>query len=219
MVKKQYLVIGLGRFGKSIARTLYELGNDVLAVDSNDENVQSISNYVTQAVQTDATEEENLNALGVNNFDVAIIGIGDDIQSSVVVTLLLKEMGIKHVLAKANTELHAKILYKIGADKVVFPEKDTAIRVAHNLVSNGILDFIQLSSEYTATEILCMKEWIGKTLSQLDIRTIYGINIIAIKRKNDINVSPPSDFKLLEGDIIVAIGKQSQIEKLEKSMS
>lgn len=218
MVKKQYLVIGLGRFGKSIARTLYELGNDVLAVDSNDENVQSISSYVTQAVQTDATEEENLNALGVNNFDVAIIGIGDDIQSSVVVTLLLKEMGIKHVLAKANTELHAKILYKIGADKVVFPEKDTAIRVAHNLVSNGILDFIQLSSEYTATEILCMKEWIGKTLSQLDVRTIYGINIIAIKRKNDVNVSPAPDFKLLEGDIIVAIGKQSQIEKLEKSM-
>ncbi len=114
------MVIGLGRFGKSMARTLYELGNDVLAVDSNDENVQSISNYVTQAVQTDATEEENLNALGLDNFDAAIIGIGDDIQSSVVVTLLLKEMGIKYVLAKANTELHAKILYKIGADKVGF---------------------------------------------------------------------------------------------------
>ncbi|MEA5009576.1 potassium channel family protein [Clostridium tyrobutyricum] len=218
MVKKQYLVIGLGRFGKSMARTLYELGNDVLAVDSNDENVQSISNYVTQAVQTDATEEENLNALGLDNFDAAIIGIGDDIQSSVVVTLLLKEMGIKYVLAKANTELHAKILYKIGADKVVFPEKDTAIRVAHNLVSNGILDFIQLSSEYTAAEILCMKQWIGKTLSQIDIRTIYGINIIAIKRKNDVNVSPTPNFKLLEGDIIVAIGKQSQIEKLGKKI-
>lgn len=148
MKKKQYLVIGLGRFGKSMAKTLYELGNDVLAVDSREDNVQNISHYSTEAVQTDATEEENLKAIGAGNFDVAVIGIGNDIQSSVIVTLLLKEMGLKYVIAKANTELHARILYKIGADKVVFPEKDTAIRVAHNLVSSSILDFIELSSEY-----------------------------------------------------------------------
>lgn len=218
MGKKQYLVIGLGRFGKAIASTLYELGNDVLAVDSNEENVQNITPYVTQAVQANATDEENLRALGVSNFDAAIIGIGIDIQSSVVVTLLLKEMGIKYVLAKANTELHAKILYKIGADKVVFPEKDTAIRVAHNMVSKNILDFIKLSSEYRVAEILCIKEWIGKDLGQLDIRAKYGINVIAIKSGEEINVSPTSDCILLEGDIIVAIGGQKEIEKLESSI-
>lgn len=216
MKKKQYLVIGLGRFGKSMAKTLYELGNDVLAVDSREDNVQNISHYSTEAVQTDAAEEENLKAIGAGNFDVAVIGIGNDIQSSVIVTLLLKEMGLKYVIAKANTELHAKILYKIGADKVVFPEKDTAIRVAHNLVSSSILDFIELSSEYRLTEILCMKEWIGKDLSSLDIRQRYGINIIAVKRNREINVSPSSDFVLLEGDTIIAIGGQKEIEKLER---
>ncbi|BAH07219.1 potassium channel family protein [Clostridium kluyveri] len=218
MKKKQYLVVGLGRFGKSIARTLYELGNDVLAVDSREDNVQDITPYVTQAVEADATEEENLKALGVNNFDVAIIGIGADIQSSVIVTLLLKEMGMKFVLAKANTDLHAKILYKIGADKVVFPEKDTAVRIAHNLVSNNMLDFIALSPEYRAAEILCIKKWIGKNLEQLNIRSKYGINIIMIKRGDDVNVLPTSDFVFLEGDIIVAIGGQKEIEKLENSI-
>ncbi|WP_333860836.1 potassium channel family protein [Clostridium sp.] len=218
MKKKQYLVVGLGRFGKSIARTLYELGNDVLAVDLRADNVEDITPYVTQAVEADATEEENLKALGVNNFDVAVIGIGTDIQSSVIVTLLLKEMGMKFVLAKANTDLHAKILYKIGADKVVFPEKDTAVRIAHNLVSNNILDFIALSPEYRVAEILCIKKWIGKNLKQLNIRSKYGINIIIIKRGDDINVSPASDFVFLEGDIIVAIGRQKEIEKLENSI-
>jgi trk system potassium uptake protein TrkA len=218
MKKKQYLVIGLGRFGKSIARTLYELGNDVLAVDSLEDNVQYITPYVTQAIQTNATEEENLKALGVNNFDAAIIGIGVDIQSSVVVTLLLKEMGIKYILAKANTELHAKILYKIGADKVVFPEKDTAIRVAHSMASGNILDFIKLSSEYRIAEILCTREWIGKNLGELNVRAKYGINIIAIKRGTEVNISPTSDFVLLKGDIIVAIGGESEIEKLENSI-
>ncbi|MFC0903242.1 potassium channel family protein [Clostridium sp. MT-14] len=215
MKRKQYLIVGLGRFGKSIAKTLYELGNDVLAVDLREENVQDIAPYVTQAVCADATEEENLKALGINSFDVAVIGIGTDIQSSVIVTLLLKEMGMKFVLAKASTELHVKILYKIGADKVVLPEKDTAIRVAHNLVSNNILDFIELSPEYRVAEILCAEEWVGKSLGNLDIRAKYGVNIIVIRRGDDISVLPTSDFVFMRKDIIVAIGKEKEIEKLE----
>ncbi|AJA49202.1 Ktr system potassium uptake protein C [Clostridium pasteurianum DSM 525 = ATCC 6013] len=218
MKKKQYLVIGLGRFGKSIAITLSELGNDVLAVDSREDNVQYIAPYVTQAIQANATEEENLKALGVNNFDAAIIGIGVDIQSSVVVTLLLKEMGIKYILAKANTELHAKILYKIGADKVVFPEKDTAIRVAHSMASGNILDFIKLSSEYRIAEVLCPKEWWGKSLGELHVRAKYGINIIGIKRGMEVNISLTSESRVFKDDIIVAIGGQKEIEKLENNI-
>lgn len=218
MKKKQYLVIGLGRFGKSIAITLSELGNDVLAVDLLEENVQYISSHVTQAIQTNATDEENLKALGVSNFDAAIIGIGVDIQSSVVVTLLLKEMGIKYILAKANTELHAKILYKIGADKVVFPEKDTAIRVAHNMASGNILDFIKLSTEYRIAEILCPEDWSGKNLGELHVRAKYGINIIGIKSGTEVDISPTSDSILSTGDIIVAIGGQKEIENLENNI-
>lgn len=215
MSKKQYVVLGLGKFGASVATTLYNLGNDVLAVDSKEEVVQEISPYVTQAIQTDISDEENLKSLGVNNFDAAIIGVGTNLQGSVIATLILKEMGVKYILAKANTEIHAKILYKIGADKVVFPERDTAFRVAHSLASENILELIELSSEYGITEIFAFKKWYDKTLKELNIRSKYGINIIAIKRNDTIYVSPKSDYKILKGDILIVIGKYDEIEELK----
>lgn len=215
MEKKQFLVIGLGRFGTSVAKTLYQLGHDVLAVDSNEERVQNIAEDVTHAIHTDATDEENLKSLGINNFDVAIVGIGVDIQDSVMITLLAKEIGIKYVIAKANTELHAKILYKIGADKVVFPERDTGVRVAHDLVGDNVLDYIELSSEYSIAEIMSAEEWHNKTLGELDMRAKYGINVVAVKRKDDIDISPNSDYTILKGDVIVAIGKYKSLNRLE----
>ena len=135
MSKKQFVVIGLGRFGSSIAKTLYSLGNEVLAIDSDEEVVQSIADSVTQAIQAEATDEATLKSLGIRNFDVAVVTVGTDVQSSIMITLLVKELGIKYVVAKAQNELHAKVLYKIGADRVVFPERDMGIRVAHNLCS------------------------------------------------------------------------------------
>ncbi|OBR96576.1 MULTISPECIES: TrkA family potassium uptake protein [Clostridium] len=215
MSKKQYIVLGLGKFGASVATTLYNLGNDVLAVDSKEEVVQEISPYVTQAMQTDISDEENLKSLGVNNFDAAIIGVGTNLQSSVIATLILKEMGVKYILAKANTEIQAKILYKIGADKVVFPERDTAFRVAHSLASENILELIELSSEYGITEIFAFEKWYDKTLKELNIRSKYGINIIAIKRNDSIYVSPKSDYKISKGDILIVIGKYNEIEDLK----
>ncbi|MEL5900799.1 TrkA family potassium uptake protein, partial [Clostridium sporogenes] len=140
MGRKQFVVIGLGRFGTSVAKTLYTLGNDVLAIDSSEDIVQSIADSVTHSVQIDATDENSLRSLGIRNFDVAVITIGSDIQASTMATLLVKEMGVKYIIAKANTEIHAKVLYKIGADRVVFPERDMGVRVAHNLVSTNILD-------------------------------------------------------------------------------
>ncbi|MDW8801290.1 TrkA family potassium uptake protein [Clostridium sp. A1-XYC3] len=215
MNKKQFLVIGLGRFGTSVARTLYQLGHDVLAVDTNEERVQNVAEDVTHAIHTDATDEENLKSLGINNFDVAIVGIGVDIQDSVMITLLLKEVGIKYVIAKANTELHAKILYKIGADKVVFPERDTGVRVAHDLVGDNVLDYIELSSEYSIAEIMSEESWYGRTLGELDMRSRYGINVVAVKRADDIDISPTSDYTIQKGDVIVAIGKYKCLNKLE----
>lgn len=215
MARKQYVVIGIGRFGLSVAKTLYALDNDVLAIDSNECVIQEISDSVTHAVQMDATDEGALRSLGLKNFDVAVITIGADIQSSIMVTLLVKELGVKYIIAKAHNELHAKVLYKIGADRVILPEKDMGVRVAHNLVASNILDYIELSPDYSIAEIVSMEEWQGKTLRELNMRARYGINVMAIKKENEVNVSPGADDMIDPGDIIVAIGGADDLAKLE----
>lgn len=213
---KQFVVIGLGRFGSSIARTLYNLGYDVLGIDNNEEIVHSMADSITHAVEADATDENTLKALGVRNFDVGIVSIGQDIQASILITLILKEMGIKYVVAKAQNELHGKVLYKIGADRVVFPERDMGVRVAHNLVSSNILDYIELSPDFSIVEIAAIPEWFDRTLKDLDMRVRHGLNVMAIKRKEEVIVSPKADDVILEGDILVVVGQNKDIEKLEK---
>jgi trk system potassium uptake protein TrkA len=216
MSKKQFVVIGLGRFGYSVATTLYSLGNDVLAIDSSEETVQQISDSVTHAVQADATEESSLKTLGIRNFDVAVVGMGSDIQGSIIVTLLVKEMGVKYVIAKAQNELHAKVLYRLGADRVVFPEREMGVRVAHNLTSSNLLDYIELSPDYSIAEIVAIPEWRNKTLREANMRAKYGINVMAIKRDNEINVSPGADDTILPGDILVVIGGNDELNEIEK---
>jgi len=213
---KQFVVIGCGRFGTSVAKTLYKMGNDVLAIDGSEEIVQSISEEVTHAVQADATDEHALRSLGIRNFDVAVITIGSDIQSSIMATLIAKELGVKYVVSKAQNELHAKVLYKIGADRVVFPERDMGIRVAHNLVASNILDYIELAPDYSIMEISSLVEWEGQTLIELDIRSKYGINVMAIKHGNQINVSPKANDRIEKGDILVVIGHNDDLKKLEQ---
>jgi len=214
---RQFLVVGLGRFGTSLAKTLYNLGYDVMGIDSNEEIIQNIADSITHAVQADATDENTLKALGVRNFDVAIVSIGNDIQSSILITIMLKEMGIKYVVAKAQSQLHGKVLYKIGADRVVFPERDMGVRVAHNLVSSNILDYIELSPEYSIVEIAAIPAWHNKSLGQLDMRRKYGLNVMAIKRgNNDVKISPHADDLISENDVLVVVGRKSDIEKLER---
>ncbi|NLK95410.1 MAG: TrkA family potassium uptake protein [Clostridiales bacterium] len=215
MSKKQFIVIGLGRFGTSVARTLYELGNDVLVIDNNEDLVQDISDSVTHAVQMDATDENALRSLGLRNFDVAVVTIGDNIQASVMVTLLVKELGVKYIIAKGNSDLHAKVLYKIGADRVILPEKDMGVRVAHNLVSSNILDYIELSEDYSIMEIQVLDEWCNKPIKDLKLRSKYGINVMAIKRNDNINLNPSADDLIKENDILVAIGSAEDLSSLE----
>lgn len=215
MSNKQFIIIGLGRFGSSIAKTLYSLGNDVLAIDKDEDVVQEIADSVTHAVQLDATDENALRSLGIRNFDVAVVTIGDNIQSSVMATLLVKELGVKYIIAKGHSDLHAKVLYKIGADRVILPEKDMGIRVAHNLVSANILDYIELSEEYSVMEIQVLKEWAGNTLKELKLRSKYGINVMAIKRGDEVNLAPSADDVIEENDIIVAIGSAEDLSRLE----
>ena len=215
MAKKQFVIIGLGRFGSSVAETLYGLGNDVLVIDKDEDLIQDISDSVTHAVQMDATDENALRTLGLRNFDVAVVTIGSNIQASVMVTLLVKELGVKYIIAKGNSDLHAKVLYKIGADRVILPEKDMGVRVAHNLVSESTLDFIELSPDYSIMEIEAPEEWRGKSIRELKLRSKYGINVMAIKKADSINLSPLADDTVDAKDILVAIGSAEDLSKLE----
>lgn len=219
MAKKQFVIIGLGRFGASIAKTLYAMGNDVLAIDKNEDLVQEIADSVTHAIQMDATDESALRTLGIRNFEVAVVTIGGNIQSSIMATLLVKELGVKYIIAKGNSDIHAKVLYKIGADKVILPEKDMGVRVAHNLASSNILDYIELYSNYSIMEIESPNDWYGKTMKELNLRSKYGINVIAIKREEKVNISPYADDKIEIGDIIVAIGSSEDLKRLEFKIS
>lgn len=220
MIMKQFVVIGIGRFGSAVAETLCKLGHEVLVIDRDDEAVQKISEKVTHAVTADATDENVLKSLGVRNFDVAVIAIGSDIQSSILTTLMLKDMGVEYIVAKAQNELHAKVLLKIGADRIVFPERDMGERVAHNLISSNILEYIELSSEHSIIEYAVPKSWEGKDLRDINMRAKFGVTVVALRNINDehINISPKADSKIREGDIMIVIGDNDDLKKLEKKM-
>lgn len=211
---KQYAVIGIGRFGLSVAKTLYSMGHDVLAVDKDHDRIQEIYHYVTHAVEADSTDEDALKALGLRNFDAVVITIGSDIQSSILTTLLCKEMGVKFIVGKAHNELHAKVLYKIGVDKVIFPERDMGMKLAHSLASYNILDHIELASEYSLVELSAISEWEGKSLRHIDMRRRFGLNVVAIKRGQDILISPKGDDIINRDDILVVIGRNNDIRRL-----
>lgn len=213
---KQFVVIGCGRFGQSVAIKLAELGAEVMVVDDNEEIIQNISDKVTYAVQADATDENAIKALGIRNFDVAIVTIGSDIQSSILVTLLVKELGVKQIIAKAQTAAHAKVLYKIGANRVVFPEKEMGVRVAKSLVSSNVLDLIDLAPEYSILEITMNDEWIGKSLVEINMRRKYQISVIAIRREDEVDINVEPDRILMKDDVLIVIGNNSDLKKIEK---
>lgn len=215
-MSKQFVVIGCGRFGQSVAIKLSEMGSEVMVVDENEEVIQSISDKVTYAVQADATDENAIKALGIRNFDVAIVTIGSDIQSSILVTLLVKEMGIKHIIAKAQNAAHAKVLYKIGANRVVFPEKEMGIKVAKGLLSSNVLELIDLAPEYSILEIKMSEDWIGKSLVEINMRRQYSLSVIAIRRGDEIDINVEPDRVLLKDDVLVVVGHNKDLQKLEK---
>ena len=218
---RQFAVIGLGRFGCSIAKTLSKKGCQVLAIDIDEEKVQDFSEVVTQAVCVDAMDEKALKAVGIENIDLAVVSVGNNIEASVLITLVLKEIGIKEVIAKAGTEDQGKVLEKIGADRVVFPERDMGIRIANALTSPKVSEHIDLSPDCSIIEIQAPQEFIGKSLKQLNLRTGYGLNIVAIKTKNAseeaiINPTPEADYKIKPQDKLMIVGPNENLEKLKK---
>ncbi len=213
---KSYVVVGLGRFGSEVARQLHTLGCEVLAMDTNGELVQGVSNGVTHAVVADGRDKSVLKALGVKDFDCAIIAIGDDLAASVLTTMNLKELGIKYIVCKAHDETHRRVLEKLGADRVVIPEKENASRLARSLSSPNVLDYIELSDDYGIVEVPAPQSWCGKSLKDLNVRAKLGVNILAIRREGKINVSPNADFAFQEGDIVVVLGDTAALEAVQK---
>lgn len=213
---KTYLVIGLGRFGASIARQLCSLGAEVLAMDVRSDLVQQVANDVTHAVVGDAQDKEVLRALGARDFDCAIIAIGDDLAASVLVTMNLKELEVPYIVCKAHDETHRKVLEKLGVDRVVIPEQEHALRLGRSLYQHNVLDYIELSEAYGILEVPAPKSWQGKSLKELNVRARLGVNIIAVENGKQTNVSPAADYTIRPGDILVVLGETYALEAVQK---
>ena len=223
---KQFVVIGAGRFGSSVAITLSKNGAEVTVIDKNKDRVQQISDYVAQAVQLDAMDEKALASVGVEKADVAIVSIGVQMEASILVTMMLKEMGVPKVVSKALTESHGKVLTRVGADSVVFPERDMGVKLAKSLVSPSILDHIEVSPGFNIVELAVPELLQGKSILKSKVRTKYGIAIVAVKKKTpqldgkgeslleeEVIIAPPAETVLEAGDTVLVIGKEEAIQK------
>lgn len=220
-MKQNFAIIGLGRFGGSICRTLVESGQEVLAIDHSEDRVNEYMNIATHAVVANAQDEMTLRSLGLRNFDHVIVAIGEDIQASILVTLMAKEMGVPHVTAKAQNEYHARVLEKIGADRVVHPERDMGVRIAHNLISKNILDYLELSDEYSLAEIqVTNQKFFNQTLVELNLRQKFGLTVVAIRRGlKDLIISPAATEMVLENDCLLVVGSTDDVDLLDEKMS
>lgn len=213
---KSYIIIGLGRFGTSVAERLESLGNEVLAVDTNELYVQQLADKVTHAVVADARDEAVLRSLGARNFDCAVVAIGDDLAASILITLSLKELGVGRVICKARDEIHKRALERIGADYVVIPEREMALKLAQRLSSPNLLDFIELSDEFGIAETAIPKSWVGKTIRELNIRARYYVDILGVRHNDRLMLSPGADYFFEEGDAAVILGKNEDLSAVRQ---
>lgn len=212
--QKEYIVIGLGRFGSSVAKQLEANGCRVLAVDRSEQMVGQIAEYVTLAMRIDVTDEEALKELGGRNFDGAIISIGHGLEASVLATIWAKEQGIRQVIVKAYDDTQGKILTKVGADEVVYPERQMGVHLANDLAFNNLFDTIELTAEYSMADVDLLGSWVGKNLKELKLREKYGVNVIAVKRGGVLLINPSADEPMKQNDVFVLLGKNSTLKKL-----
>ena len=217
-MQRNIIVLGLGRFGYAVATRLAQKGAYVTAVDSNYKTVEKIASLVSSSVQADITEEQALKSLGINNYDAAIIATGSDLEASIEATLICKDSGINQVIAKASSESHARILEKIGADYIVFPEADTAERLARSLVGPNLLEVIEFSDEFSIIEVKAHKSWLGKNLIDLDFRNEYQMNVVAFERDGQMIIDFDPSLEIEENDILVLIGTSENAKELEKQI-
>lgn len=214
---KQYAVIGMGRFGSSVAAALFKEGNEVLAIDKNEEIVEDHQDCVTHAVIGDTTEEQLLKQVGIRNFDTVIVAIGNDLQASILSVLLLKELGVKQVVAKAVNKSHGKVLSKVGADRVIYPDRDMGEKLAHQLMSSpNVLNFIELAKDYSLEEIKVPNSMEGQNLREINLRANYNITVIAIKNNHQVDISPSPERALEPDDVLVVIGENDDLQQFSQ---
>ena len=219
MKKQTFAVIGLGRFGGSVCKTLADAGQEVLAIDKYESRVNDYKDIATQAVVADAQDEDVLRSLGIRNVDHVIVAIGEDIQASSLVTLMVKEQGVKYATAKAQNEYHAKVLEKLGVDRVVHPERDMGVRIGRSLTSKNMVDYLDLDANFKLAEILITNpEFVGKSLAEMDFRDRYGLNVIALAHSRQEMVLPSAGDVLTENDSILVAGPTRAIDKFEELM-
>ncbi len=216
MKEKQFAVLGLGRFGEALAITLSELGCNVVVVDHDEEKIQNIANSVTYAVQADVSDINALRSIGLKNVDAVIVSITSDINSSIMGIVNAQELGVSEIYGKANNAQHEKVLLKLGVKKVFSPERDMGERVAHNLFSGDFIDILELDTNHSIVEVDALRDWAGKTLSELDLRSTYGINVIAIRSKDILNAIPNADDVVKIDDIMVVMGENRSINEINK---
>ncbi|MBS1327259.1 MAG: TrkA family potassium uptake protein [Oscillospiraceae bacterium] len=212
---KQIAVLGLSRFGASVARALTNIGVEVMGVDKNPDKVADLAHDITHAVQADILDDDALDSLGLRNFDVVVLSI-KDVEISCIATMALKDHGAVKIVAQAGGEAHGKILERIGADKVIMPEKDMGIRLARSLSSNNLIDYMELSAKHSLMELEAIDEWVGRTLKQSNIRNRYKINVVAIRSGKVLRVAPGSDDIIHDGDVLVVIGENTDLERVNK---
>jgi trk system potassium uptake protein TrkA len=214
--RRSVIVIGLGRFGSAVATTLYESGHDVLAVDVNRRVVDEISDHVTHAVQADATDADALVELGIRNFEVAIVGVSGDIERSILITVQIKNLGVPYVIAKAQTALHGQILEKIGADRVVFPEREAGVRVAHSFAAPNVTDYMPIGPEYGIAKIRPPKSFIGRPVGELGLRERFRVSLLLIERRTQAILNPRLTDTIREDDLLVVAGEDEAMEQLQR---
>lgn len=212
--KKQYIVVGLGRFGKSVATSLCEFGHEVLAIDMDDAAVEETAPFVTQTVKMNATDKAALETLGVRNFDAAIITIGMDLRDSILICMLLKEMGVPCVIAKAIDDLHATVLRKVGADRVIFPERDMGVRLAKSLVSPNVLELVNMADDYQLIEIYTPAKWVNQSIEEVEVRRKYGVTILALYREKELIPSPDAKVRFKAQDLLLLLGKKEDMNHI-----
>lgn len=215
-MKKSFAVIGLGRFGRNVARDLARMGQEVLAIDKSEELVRLVQDDVTQAVQADTTDERVLQQLEICEYDAVIVAIGDDIRASVLTTLLCKEQGVRRLIAKAFDDMHQKILEKTGADQVIQPEKEAGLRLARSLAQDNLLNYLELSGDTSLREVNVPARWIDKTLKELRLRNEYKISVLALRRGGALIVPPEPDDPLQAGDVLLLLGQNDRLDRISR---
>ncbi len=214
---KSYIVIGLGRFGTEMAVKLYDCGEEVLAVDTDETLIDKIADRVTRAVAADARDLDILKRLGAGNFDVAVVAVGSDLAASALITMNMKTLGVPFIMCKAHDDTYREILEKLGADRVIIPEREMADKLSLGLTSAGVMEYIELSDEIGIVEMAPPAAWYGKSIRQLDLRNRYGLNVIAMRKGDNLGITPDIDAPIDDQYMMVMLGKYDVINQLKKS--